>query len=78
MKGESSLALMISASYLERALGDVFEHVVNNAKKGNDRRERVVCPRILRDLLATEELNKFLGEDVVRRKYPHNTVLIHI
>lgn len=67
LKGESSLALMIAASYLERALGDVFEHVANT-KKGNDKKkDRVVCPRILRDLLATEELNSFLGEDVVRK-----------
>ncbi len=58
---------MIAASYLERALGDVFEHVANSTKKGNNnKRARAVCPRILRDLLATEELNNFLGEDVVR------------
>jgi hypothetical protein len=66
---------MIAASYLERALGDVFEYAVNS-KKGNtnDKREqRVVCPRILRDLLATEELNNFLGEDIVRNQYYYNT-----
>lgn len=56
---------MITASYLERFLGDVFEHVINLTKKGDEKKERAVCPRILRDLLATEELNSFFGNNVV-------------
>jgi hypothetical protein len=53
---DTRLAFAVLCTYLERFLGDVFASIAPQDKK---------CPRILRDLLLTDEIGQFFSTDMV-------------